>query len=75
MKKRKEFFWKKLLAVVLSAVMIAVSAAGCGKGGETKIDTGSGEMPKTLSIYASLGPYTLKAGAKDHGKSKAQQHD
>ncbi|MBQ4146008.1 MAG: extracellular solute-binding protein [Clostridia bacterium] len=57
--------FKKALLLCL-AVMIAVSAAGCGKGGETKIDTGSGEMPKTLSIYASLGPYTLKAGAKDY---------
>ena len=57
--------FKKALLLCMAAVLV-ISAVGCGNKGEVSFDAGSGEMPETLSIYASLGPYTLKAGAKDY---------
>ncbi len=56
---------KKVLLLCLVAV-IAISAAGCKKKEKDVFDKGSGEMPEKLTIYGSVNPYALKAGAKDN---------
>lgn len=63
MKKNK---LKKAALQVLAAVMILVST-GCGNGKEASvIDKGTGEIPETLTIFAGIGNYLLKAGAQDN---------
>ncbi len=58
---------KKLVALVLMGVLV-VSVCGCGTSKNTEVNIGSGEMPETLTIFAPLGDYTIKAGAKDNNE-------
>lgn len=49
------------------AVVVAITSAGCSGGKEqVSIDSGSGEIPESLTIFANIAPNALKAGAKDN---------
>lgn len=68
MKKKEDVVMKKFgkaIAWTAAAAML-LGLAGCGQGQTTVTDEGSGEMPKTLSIFCSMGNYTIKAGGKDN---------
>lgn len=57
---------RKIMAVLV-ALALTVACTGCQKGKETAtIDKGNGEIPETLTIFAPMGSYTRKAGAKDN---------
>lgn len=55
--------FKKLTAIGLAA-LIAVASAGCGGSDEVVVNKGTGEIPETLTIFGSIGNYSLKAGAE-----------
>lgn len=62
MKRNGKAVCKKVLPVMLAAV-IAGNLAGCGKpGGERK--SGSGEMPKTLTAFGSISENQIKGKAE-----------
>lgn len=56
---------RKIIAIGMIA-LLAVSSAGCGGSENVVVNKGSGEIPETLSVYAVMGAYTAKAGAKDN---------
>ncbi|MBQ7901024.1 MAG: extracellular solute-binding protein, partial [Clostridia bacterium] len=58
--------FKRIMLAGLSAVMIVTSVGCAGDDEAAVIDKGSGEIPETLSIYAPISNYALKAGAKDN---------
>jgi len=55
---------KKVLLIGM-AVSMLFTAVGCGEK-ESVISEGNGEIPKTLTIFGSMGDYAIKAGAKDN---------
>ena len=62
---KKPAFKKVMLCGLIVSMLL--SSSGCGGGNNDKeYDKGSGEMPKTLTIFSGLGSYALKAGAKDN---------
>lgn len=69
--KKKNGFSKRVLAVSLAAVILAFS--GCAKEETKEVSVGTGEMPKELSVFASLGSLASNAGANDRGDILAYQ--
>lgn len=55
---------KKTVIFATAAAMLT-GMAGCGSE-SAKNGEGSGEIPKTLTIFGNMGSYTVKAGAKDN---------
>ena len=55
---------KRIMLVLLAAVMV-ITCVGCGGNNTTAVvDAGSGEIPETLTIFASINTYATKAGAE-----------
>ena len=55
----------KRIAIVGLACALTLSAAGCAKKGANEKKVGSGEMPKTLTVFAPISANATKAGAVD----------
>ena len=64
--------FKKAILLVLAMVMIIASFAGCGEK-EVAEKVAEGEMPKKLTVWASLGSLAAQAGAEDRGDILAYQ--
>ena len=60
---KKKFI--KCVSLMLSLALLITCVAGCGKEKTISTNTGTGEYPEKLTIFAKIGANALKAGAQD----------